>query len=270
MERHHRAQHAGAEAGLLLPGRDLPVLRRLLGADAGLAARHDVHQGSAGNRPAHRRHRSRSSRRPLDRAVWTDRITKLDYADIQARSAADGRGAPDRAHAVRRQLCGLPRARRPRAARLPQSHDGVMAVGRHARQTIAETIRVGINSPHPKSRNSQMPAFGRDQVLPRADMDNVIAYLLQPPPSHRGASRRQRRGRKGRVHGQLRDLSWRRCQGKAGRRLAQPDRFVLASMAAIRSRSTRRSGAGARAICRAGKIACRRSTARSWRSTSST
>ena len=34
-------------------------------------------------------------------------------------------------------------------------------------EAIAETIRVGINSAHPKSRVSQMPAFGRDHVLER-------------------------------------------------------------------------------------------------------
>lgn len=44
-------------------------------------------------------------------------------------------------------------------------------------EAIAETIRVGINSPHPDSRASQMPAFGRDQVLPRADIENVVAYV---------------------------------------------------------------------------------------------
>src|SRR5262245_53802691 len=37
--------------------------------------------------------------------------------------------------------------------------------------TVAETIRVGINSTHPESRVSQMLAFGRDGVLPRADVD---------------------------------------------------------------------------------------------------
>jgi cytochrome c oxidase cbb3-type subunit 3 len=44
-------------------------------------------------------------------------------------------------------------------------------------ETIAETIRVGINSAHPNTRVAQMLAFGRDQVLPRADVDNVVAYV---------------------------------------------------------------------------------------------
>ena len=44
-------------------------------------------------------------------------------------------------------------------------------------ETIAETIRVGINSTHPNTRMAQMLAFGRDQMLPPADIDNVVAYV---------------------------------------------------------------------------------------------
>ncbi|SDJ37070.1 cytochrome c oxidase cbb3-type subunit 3 [Bradyrhizobium sp. Rc2d] len=44
-------------------------------------------------------------------------------------------------------------------------------------EAIAETIRVGINSPHLDSRTSQMPAFGHDQILQRADVDKVVAFV---------------------------------------------------------------------------------------------
>ena len=44
-------------------------------------------------------------------------------------------------------------------------------------ETIAETIRVGINSTHPKTRVAQMLAFGRDRILPRSDVDNVVGYV---------------------------------------------------------------------------------------------
>ncbi len=44
-------------------------------------------------------------------------------------------------------------------------------------EEIAETIRVGINAAHPETRVSQMLAFGRDQMLPRKDIDNVGAYV---------------------------------------------------------------------------------------------
>jgi len=44
-------------------------------------------------------------------------------------------------------------------------------------EDIFNTIRVGINSAHPGSHVSQMPAFGRDQMLPRPDILKVIAYV---------------------------------------------------------------------------------------------
>lgn len=45
-------------------------------------------------------------------------------------------------------------------------------------ETIAETIRVGINSTNAESRVSQMLAFGRDQMLSLAQIDQVAAYVL--------------------------------------------------------------------------------------------
>ncbi|MGB3274129.1 MAG: cytochrome-c oxidase, cbb3-type subunit III [Xanthobacteraceae bacterium] len=44
-------------------------------------------------------------------------------------------------------------------------------------EAIYETIRVGINAAHAETRTGQMPAFGRDQMLPRADIDKVITYV---------------------------------------------------------------------------------------------
>jgi cytochrome c oxidase cbb3-type subunit 3 len=44
-------------------------------------------------------------------------------------------------------------------------------------ETIAETIRVGINSTHPDTRVAQMLAFGRDQILSRTDVENVVVYV---------------------------------------------------------------------------------------------
>ena len=44
-------------------------------------------------------------------------------------------------------------------------------------ETIAETVRVGINSTHPDTRVGQMPAFGRDQMLARGEINNVVTYV---------------------------------------------------------------------------------------------
>jgi cytochrome c oxidase cbb3-type subunit 3 len=44
-------------------------------------------------------------------------------------------------------------------------------------EAIAETIRVGINSAHPKTRAGQMLAFGRDRILKSDEVDNVVDYV---------------------------------------------------------------------------------------------
>lgn len=57
---------------------------------------------------------------------------------------------------------------------------------------IAETIRVGINSTHDETRFGQMPAFGADGMLPRADLEAVTDYVVaihsgEVDDSHPGA-----------------------------------------------------------------------------------
>jgi cytochrome c oxidase cbb3-type subunit 3 len=116
----------------------------------------------------------------MDRATWEDRIAKEDFGQIQA--------DPQLMAVVRqtgRTLFGDNCA----------ACHGRDAQGQHvggkgfpnlttnswlwggAPEQIAETIRVGINSSHPESRQSQMLAFGRDGMLPRSDIENVVAYI---------------------------------------------------------------------------------------------
>jgi cytochrome c oxidase cbb3-type subunit 3 len=45
-------------------------------------------------------------------------------------------------------------------------------------ETVAETIRVGINSNHPETRYGQMLAFGRDQMLASAEISALADYLV--------------------------------------------------------------------------------------------
>ncbi len=44
-------------------------------------------------------------------------------------------------------------------------------------ETIMETLRVGVNSPHEETRVSQMLAFGRDGILTRDQVRSVAAYV---------------------------------------------------------------------------------------------
>ena len=96
-------------------------------------------------------------------------------------------------------------------------------------ETIAETIRVGINSTHPKTRVAQMLAFGRDRMLPRADVDNVVGYVrtLVRPGGVEADSTGEARSRQGDLRRQLRLLSRRRRQGEGRSRRAGPDGQVL-------------------------------------------
>lgn len=43
---------------------------------------------------------------------------------------------------------------------------------------IRHTITVGIRSPHPETRSSQMPAFGRDGILPDAEIRDLAEHVL--------------------------------------------------------------------------------------------
>jgi cytochrome c oxidase cbb3-type subunit III len=45
-------------------------------------------------------------------------------------------------------------------------------------ETIAETLRVGINSAHPDSRIAQMPAFGHDELLSKDQVALLVPYIM--------------------------------------------------------------------------------------------
>jgi cytochrome c oxidase cbb3-type subunit III len=112
----------------------------------------------------------------LDRAAWMTRIEKADFAEIQ--------GDPHLMAIVRQtgrtlfgDKCAVCHGREAKGGKgFPNLTTSSWLWG-GAPEVIAETIRVGINSAHPDSRGSQMPAFGRDGVLPRSDIENVVAYV---------------------------------------------------------------------------------------------
>ena len=45
-------------------------------------------------------------------------------------------------------------------------------------EDIHTTLRVGIRAGHQETRESEMPAFGRDQILSRTEIDEVAEYVL--------------------------------------------------------------------------------------------
>jgi cytochrome c oxidase cbb3-type subunit 3 len=118
------------------------------------------------------------------RAPWLTQLDRADFAAIQA----DPR-LMTRVRQVGRTLFGDNCA--VCHGRTAQGGDGFPNLTTNAwlwggdPATIAETIRVGINSTHPDSRVSQMPAFGREQTLPRDAVESVAAYVrsLSAPPA---------------------------------------------------------------------------------------
>lgn len=146
-------------------GRD--YTRGLLGLDQRDIVTQSVAQAAAGRKP------------------WVDQIAAKDYAAIQAddRLMADVRQTGRTLFGDNCAAChGLSAHGGPGFPDL--TTPSWLWGGDPA--TIAETIRVGINSTNPDSRASQMLAFGRDGILPRTDVEAVVAYVrslsdLKPP-----------------------------------------------------------------------------------------
>jgi cytochrome c oxidase cbb3-type subunit 3 len=44
---------------------------------------------------------------------------------------------------------------------------------------IQHTLRVGVRSPHPETRTSQMPAFGREKMLDAAQVSDLTEYVVR-------------------------------------------------------------------------------------------
>jgi cytochrome c oxidase cbb3-type subunit 3 len=112
----------------------------------------------------------------LDRSVWTAQIEAKSFSDIQ--------GDPRLMEVVRetgRTLfgdnCAACHGRNATGGKGFPNLTTQSWLWGGSPETIAETIRVGINSAHPESRTSQMLAFGRDSMLPRGDIENVVAYV---------------------------------------------------------------------------------------------
>src|SRR5215468_682967 len=112
-----------------------------------------------------------------DRAIWTDQIASKSFAEIQA--------DPRLMAAVRQtgrtlfgDNCAVCHGRDAKGGRGFPNLTGTSWLWGGSPEAIAETIRVGINSTNPDSRVSKMLAFGRDQVLKREDIENVVAYVL--------------------------------------------------------------------------------------------
>jgi cytochrome c oxidase cbb3-type subunit III len=112
----------------------------------------------------------------LERGVWTRRVEAESFKEIQADSRL-----MDIVRQTGRTLfgdnCAACHGLNAQGGKgFPNLTTASWLWGGDA-ENIAETIRVGINSAHPKSRTAQMLAYGRDQLLKRDEIDNVVTYV---------------------------------------------------------------------------------------------
>jgi cytochrome c oxidase cbb3-type subunit 3 len=109
-------------------------------------------------------------------AEWRRRIAAADFAEIEADEALMRvvRGAGSALFGDNCSACHGAAGRG--GPGYPSLVDDAWLWG-GAPESIAETLRVGVNAPHPDTRVSEMPAFGHDQILDREAILQVAAYV---------------------------------------------------------------------------------------------
>lgn len=124
----------------------------------------------------------------LDRAAWAERIAAESYDGIQA---DDGlmRIVRETGPRLFGDTCAVCHGTDGAGGRgYPNLAQASRLWGGDA-EAVAETLRVGINSDHPETRMSQMLAFGRDGMLQRAEILDLVSYvqsLSDPAPATGG------------------------------------------------------------------------------------
>jgi cytochrome c oxidase cbb3-type subunit 3 len=112
----------------------------------------------------------------LDRSVWTDRIEKESFETIQ-RDPRLMEVVRETGHALFGDNCAACHGQEAKGNKgFPNLTTNSWLWG-GSPEKIAETIKVGINSAHAETRSSQMPAFGRDGMLQRGDIEKAVAYV---------------------------------------------------------------------------------------------
>jgi cytochrome c oxidase cbb3-type subunit 3 len=112
----------------------------------------------------------------LQRSAWTIRLESGDFAAIQGDDELM-RGVRATGYALFGNNCAVCHGTSATGGPgFPNLADDAWLWGGTA-NAVSETIRVGVNSDHADTRTSQMPAFGRDGVLDRQTILNVVAYV---------------------------------------------------------------------------------------------
>ena len=210
-------------------------------------------QGLSWRGPEARRSRRASSKASASASAWMNRIETEDYDEILADEAL-----MQTVRSTGRQLfgdnCAACHGRDGKGrANYPDLTDDDWLWG-GGPELIEQTMRVGINSPHPESRIAEMPAFGRDEMLDRNQVQQRGGLRLFADSSRLldAGEHRPHRGRTGGLRHDLRRLSRRERQGKPGRWRPESDRRVLDLRRRPRHHHRPPCTADGRATCRPG------------------
>ena len=112
----------------------------------------------------------------LPKAVWADRIAAVSVDEMRA-DAGLMQVVHQTAPALFGDKCAACHGVNAMGGPgFPNLVDGDWLWGGDA-DTILETLRVGINSAHPDTRFGQMLAFGRDGILTRPQIRQVVGYV---------------------------------------------------------------------------------------------
>lgn len=110
------------------------------------------------------------------RADWTSKIASMGWQEIQTNDALMAR-VRDSGHQLFGDNCAACHGANAMGGNgYPDLIDASWIWG-GAPETIMETIRIGVNSASEESRISQMPAFGRDGMLDRTQVENVALFV---------------------------------------------------------------------------------------------
>jgi cytochrome c oxidase cbb3-type subunit 3 len=111
------------------------------------------------------------------RAWWVKKVEALTFAQIEADEQLMA-AVTETGHRLFGDNCAACHGQNAKGnSNYPDLTDDDWLWGDGTPEMIAETLRVGVNSPHPETRISEMPAFGRDQLLSSAEVKTVATYV---------------------------------------------------------------------------------------------
>lgn len=121
------------------------------------------------------------------RSIWASRIEKEELSAIMSDSELM-QDIRETGHALFGDNCAACHgARAEGGPGYPKLTDPAWLWGQTP-DAIFETIRAGVNSGHPDSRFSQMPAWGRDQMLDRKAIIDVSAFVKSLSDANTGGN----------------------------------------------------------------------------------